>query len=99
MFLVDMVFTDIEKITPELTDKHKQYLENEYKSGKLVFGGRKVPRTGGILISQHGSKSELISILDNDPFVCSGLVSYSILEFIPMMASTAFENILHSNND
>ena len=60
----------------------------------LMFGGRKVPRTGGIIISQHISEHELKQILDLDPFVKSGAVSYSITEFIPVMASKAYQNIL-----
>lgn len=51
MFLVDMTFTNMNKITPELTQQHKLYLEQEYKSNKLMFGGRKVPRTGSIVIT------------------------------------------------
>jgi len=94
MYLVDMTFIDMAKITPELTDKHKKYLEEEYKSNKLMFGGRKVPRTGGILISQHESERELEQILNSDPFVQSGAVTYSITEFIPVMASKAYENIV-----
>ena len=92
MYLVDMSFTDMAKITPELTNKHKSYLEKEYKSNKLMFGGRKVPRTGGILISQHANEHELKQVLNSDPFVKSGAVSYSITEFIPVMASKAYEN-------
>jgi uncharacterized protein YciI len=94
MYLVDMSFTNMEKITPELTDKHKSYLEQEYKSNKLMFGGRKVPRTGGILISQHASEHELKQVLNSDPFVKSGAVAYSITEFIPVMASKAYESVL-----
>ena len=94
MYLVDMSFTNMEKITSELTDKHKSHLEQEYKSNKLMFGGRKVPRTGGILISQHASKRELKQVLNSDPFVQSGAVTYSITEFIPVMASKDYENIL-----
>ena len=94
MYLVDITFTDMEKITPELTDKHKNYLEQEYKLNKLMFGGRKVPRTGGILISQHASERELEQVLNSDPFVKSGAVTYSITEFIPVMASKAYENII-----
>ena len=94
MYLVDMSFTDMAKITPELTDKHKSYLEHEYKSNKLMFGGRKVPRTGGILISQHANERELEQVLNSDPFVKSGAVTYSITEFIPVMASKAYENIV-----
>ncbi len=94
MYLVDMSFTDMTKITEELTEKHKSYLEQEYKSNKLMFGGRKVPRTGGILISQHESEGELKQVLNSDPFVKSGAVAYSITEFIPVMASKAYKNIV-----
>lgn len=94
MYLVDMSFTDMAKITPELTDKHKRYIEQEYKANKLMFGGRKVPRTGGILISQHASEQELKQVLNSDPFVKSGAVTYSITEFIPVMASKAYENVV-----
>ena len=94
MFLVDMVFSDINKITPELTNKHKCYLEQEYQSNDLMFGGRKVPRTGGILISQHASEEALRLVLESDPFVSSGAVTYSITEFIPVMASKEYEKIV-----
>jgi len=94
MFLVDMNFTDMKKITPELTLLHKQYLEQEYKSNKLMFGGRKVPRTGGILVSRHETDLELKQVLALDPFIKSGAVSYTITEFIPVMASRDYENIL-----
>ena len=94
MYLVDMSFTNMAIITPELTTEHKCYLEKEYQSNKLMFGGRKVPRTGGILISQHANEDELKQVLNSDPFIKSGAVSYSIIEFIPVMASKAFENII-----
>jgi len=95
MFLVDMTFTDIEKVTVELTNQHKRYLEKEYKSGQLMFGGRKVPRTGGILISKHASEQALKQVLDLDPFINSGAVSYSITEFIPVMTAKDYESILN----
>jgi len=94
MFLVDMSFTDMKKITPELTLQHKHYLEQEYKSNKLMFGGRKIPRTGGILVSCHETEFELKQVLALDPFIQSGAVSYVITEFIPVMASKDYEHIL-----
>lgn len=94
MFLINMNFTDIEKITPELTEKHRDYLEQEYQSNKLMFGGRKVPRTGGIVISQHDNEQELKQVLNLDPFIKSGAVNYSIIEFIPVMTSKEYAHIL-----
>lgn len=94
MFLVDMTFTNLEKITPELTAQHRQYLAQQYQSNQLMFGGRKVPRTGGILISRHPSKDELARVLNLDPFIQSGAVSYSISEFVPVMAAQAYVHLL-----
>ncbi|MCV2885857.1 YciI family protein [Aestuariibacter sp. AA17] len=94
MFLVDMSFTDMEKITPALTDAHRQYLRTQYESSQLLFGGRKEPRTGGMLISAHSSKQELLGMLSSDPFIKSGAVSYSITEFTPVMASQKYMSVV-----
>ncbi len=94
MFLVDMTFNDFKKITPELTAQHRQYLTEQYHSNQLMFGGRKVPRTGGILISRHPSKDELIRVLNLDPFIQSGAVSYTITEFVPVMAAQAYMHLV-----
>ncbi len=94
MFLVDMQFTDLEKITPELTDAHRAYLAAQYQNNQLMFGGRKVPRTGGILLSLHQDKAELVAMLAADPFMQSGAVSYSITEFVPVMASPNYAEVL-----
>lgn len=94
MFLVDMQFTDLEKITPELTDAHRAYLAAQYQNNQLMFGGRKVPRTGGILLSLHQDKAELVAMLEADPFKQSGAVSYSITEFVPVMASPNYAEVL-----
>ncbi|EMQ2876446.1 hypothetical protein ATY37_02200 [Vibrio cidicii] len=91
MYLVDMQFIEMEKITAQLTEQHKAYLEQEYKNGKLMFGGRKVPRTGGILLSRHTSQKELQQVLDADPFIQSGAVQYTITEFAPVMASSQYQ--------
>lgn len=94
MFLVDMQFTDLEKITPELTDAHRAYLAAQYQNNRLMFGGRKVPRTGGILLSLHQDKAELVAMLAADPFMQSGAVSYSITEFVPVMAAPNYAEML-----
>ncbi|MCJ8319416.1 MAG: YciI family protein [Colwellia sp.] len=94
MFLINMVFTDITKLTDKLTEQHRDYIGKEYLQNKLMFGGRKVPRTGGIILSKHQSQDELIKLLDADPFIENGVASYSIIEFVPVMASREFENVL-----
>ncbi|WP_448569906.1 YciI family protein [Thalassotalea ganghwensis] len=94
MFLVNMTFVDVDKITPELTNAHRDYLAKQYQQNKLMFGGRKVPRTGGILISQHESRHALEHVLQADPFVNSGAVNYTITEFVPVMASEQYQSLI-----
>lgn len=98
MYLVDLNFIDMNKITPALTNRHRQHLENEYKSSLLMFGGRKVPRTGGVLISAHPTKEALIDVLESDPFIVSGAASYVITEFDPVMASERYKEIIEQAN-
>ena len=94
MFLVDMNFIDMEKITAKLTDQHRAYMQQQYQANKFMLGGRKVPRTGGIIISMHDNEQALRLVLEADPFIKSGAVSYSITEFVPVMASQEYQHIL-----
>ena len=94
MFLVDMTFVDLAKLTPELTEQHKGYLSKEYESGKLMFGGRKIPRTGGLLLSRHDNEAQLKEMLNADPFVVNGVVTFSITIFEPVMAAADFKQLL-----
>lgn len=94
MFLVDMHFTDMSKITPELTTQHRDYLAKQYKNGLLMFGGRKEPRTGGIILSKHSDEAELQVILAGDPFIQSGAVRVNIVPFTPVMASSQYQHLL-----
>ncbi|OCQ23195.1 hypothetical protein A7985_04410 [Pseudoalteromonas luteoviolacea] len=94
MFLVDMSFINMDVVTPELTGQHKRYLERAYQANKLMFGGGKVPRTGGLLISMHETKEELIKLLNADPFVQNSAVSFTITEFTPVMASKDYAHLI-----
>lgn len=94
MFLIDMEFTKPDLITPDLTTKHRLYLSAEYEKGNLMFGGRKRPRTGGIILSQHQSRSAVDALLQNDPFIRAGVARYTITEFEPVMAAHAYSALL-----
>ncbi|WP_299495272.1 YciI family protein [uncultured Shewanella sp.] len=92
----------MEVITPELRQLHRNYLALEYEKNHLIFGGRKIPDTngifGGIIISQHESREALESCLAEDPFIKSGSASYTITEFIPVMAANDYRHILGEVN-
>ncbi len=72
-------------------EKHIQFLDHYYSKGILIASGPQVPRTGGIIIAQCSSKTELENILKEDPFAIHGLAEYKIYEFTPTKHSDSFK--------
>ncbi|NMM50831.1 YciI family protein [Marinigracilibium pacificum] len=83
MFIINLTYkTDLEKIDHYL-DEHIVFLNEQYESGIFLASGRKVPRTGGIILSGASSKTELEKIIEKDPFKKNDLADYELIEFIP----------------
>lgn len=78
-------------------DKHIQahiaYLEKYYAQGKFIASGRKVPRTGGVILANTATRNELTQILDEDPFHYADIARYEVIEFVPTMAADGFEKL------
>lgn len=94
MYMINMTFTDLDSVTTELTERHIAHLTDYYQQGALLFGGRKVPRTGGIIISNQNNIAEVEQMLRNDPFIIEGVMSYEITEFNVVMACTEWQTLL-----
>ncbi len=93
MFIVSLTYKcSLEEVDSHL-DAHVAYLKQEYTNGSFITSGRKVPRTGGIILSGVKTREELESILDKDPFRQAGLADYDITEFMPSMVAEGFENL------
>jgi len=96
MFIISLTYKEaIERIEQEL-ENHVQFLKEQYALGNFIASGRKVPRTGGIIMSQVKDKRELERIIHNDPFYKNELADYEITEFIPSMTSEELKFILEN---
>lgn len=81
MFVVDLNYiVPLEKIDANMGD-HMKFLRKYYKLNAFIASGRKVPRTGGIILALAKSKDEVEKIINEDPFVINKLAEYSITEF------------------
>ena len=93
MFIVSLTYiVDLEKVD-ELLPSHVDYLKNQYEKGNFIASGRKVPRTGGIILSKLDSIEKLEEVLNQDPFKINNFAEYKIEEFIPSMTSDNFVNL------
>ena len=93
MFIVTLTYKrSLEEVDSHL-DAHVAYLKQEYANGSFIASGRKVPRTGGIILCNSKTRAELEAILAKDPFNIAGIAEYDIMEFIPSMVAEGFEKL------
>lgn len=66
---------------------HVAFLEKQRKAGVFIAWGRKVPRTGGIILACAESRDAIERIMNDDPFVARGLAEIEVTEFLPKPAT------------
>src|SRR5262245_3399671 len=62
---------------------HVGFLEKHRKSGVFIAWGRKVPRTGGLILARGDSREAIERIMREDPFVARRLAEVDVTEFLP----------------
>ncbi|NQY92920.1 MAG: GTP cyclohydrolase [Campylobacteraceae bacterium] len=94
MFIISITYSCPLEEVVKFLDRHVTYLKEQYSLGHFIASGRKVPRSGGIILSQMDSLEKLEKVLELDPFKINALAQYEIQEFIPSMSSKEFENLI-----
>ena len=94
MFLIDINYiVTLEELDKHI-DAHVEYLKKYTEKGVLIISGRKVPRTGGILIALADSKEEVEKIITEDPFYHYKLAEMTITEFLHARHNPALDELL-----
>lgn len=73
---------------------HVKFLQKYYKQNVFVASGRKVPRTGGIILALADSKERVEEIIQEDPFFTHQLAEFSITEFLTSQYHPELKNLL-----
>lgn len=93
MFVVSLEYKkDLTEVDAHI-EEHIAYLKKYYASGHFIASGRKVPRTGGIILVHASTREELEDILKQDPFHIAGIADYEVSEFIPSMTAIDCEQL------
>lgn len=91
MFIFSLTYvkplSDVERLLPA----HIEFLNEHYRKHLFMCSGRKVPRTGGIILCNCTDMAEAKVIMEKDPFYKEGIAQYEIIEFIPSKSSEAFQ--------
>jgi len=96
MFIVSLTYkTDLSEADKHF-DAHIAFIEKYYSLGKIISSGKKVPRTGGVILMRASSKEEVETIIKEDPFYFEGVADFDIIEFLPTRAAKGFESLINS---
>ena len=94
MFIFSLTYvkpiSEVERFLPA----HIQFLDEHYKKCLFICSGRKVPRTGGIILCDCADAAKAREIMEKDPFFKEGIAQYEIIEFIPSKSSGALQTAI-----
>jgi uncharacterized protein YciI len=62
---------------------HVAFLERHRKAGVFIAWGRKVPRSGGIILACGDDRAAIEQLMQDDPFVARALATVEVTEFLP----------------
>lgn len=94
MFIIDITYlVPLPQIDAAMGD-HMKFLNTCYKNDLFLASGRKIPRTGGIILAVGSSKEAIEELMNQDPFVKLKLAEFKVTEFQTSQLSKGFREVL-----
>ncbi len=94
MFIIDLNYiVPLEELDTHMA-AHVKYLRKYYKKNVFVASGRKVPRTGGIILALADSVEAVENIIAEDPFHQNNLAEFNITQFLTSQYHPELKKIL-----
>lgn len=94
MFIVMLSFGRNRQEAPRWMEAHKDWINAGFASGMFQLSGSLVPSSGGALIAQARSRTEVEEFVALDPFVLNGVVEAAIHELAPNRAAPVWAFLL-----
>jgi len=92
MLILSLTYTKSQEEADLQMPPHLAWVKEGYDRGWFIASGRKVPRTGGVIVAK-GDRSELEAFVAEDPFVLHGIAAYEITEVALTTAAAGFEGL------
>jgi uncharacterized protein YciI len=74
-----------------LMREHVAWLNEHYDAGRFVVSGRRIPRTGGVIVARGDDREEIQRIAASDPFVSNGVATCEIVQFRASQTADGFD--------
>jgi uncharacterized protein YciI len=94
MFIINLHYlAPLEQIDARM-NAHMTFIRKAYADNLFIASGRKVPRTGGIILALGQSKEFFDQLMKQDPFISDGLAEFTIIEFQTSQTHPDFKKLL-----
>ena len=91
MFIVTLTYLKPVEDIDALMHDHVEWLKRGYEEGLFIASGRRVPRTGGVILARSGDEQALRDNLARDPFIVHGAARADVVEFSASMTAPCAE--------
>jgi uncharacterized protein YciI len=80
MFILSLTYKKSTEEADAYMQPHIAWVKDGYDKGWFVASGRKVPRTGGLILAKGCERAEMEAFVAADPFTIHGIADYEITE-------------------
>jgi uncharacterized protein YciI len=95
MFIIDLKYiVPLDELDNHMA-AHVKYLKKYYDKDVFVASGRKVPRTGGIILALVDTIEDVEKIIAEDPFYKHKLAEFKITWFLTSQYHPDLKALLH----
>jgi uncharacterized protein YciI len=81
MFVLLLTYTRPLAEVDALMREHVAWLDEHYAAGRFLVSGRRIPRTGGVIVARGDDHDEMEALAATDPFVRGGVATCEVIRF------------------
>ena len=76
-----------------LMREHVAWLNEQYAAGRFLVSGRRIPRTGGVIVARGDDRAEIEALVASDPFVAAGVATCVVIRFRASQTAPGLEGL------
>ena len=73
---------------------HMAWLNEQYDAGRFLVSGRRIPRTGGVIVARGDDREEIEALAATDPFVSGGVATCEVVQFRASQSAAGLEGLV-----
>jgi uncharacterized protein YciI len=76
-----------------LMREHVAWLNEQYDAGRFLVSGRRIPRTGGVIVARGDDRAQIEALAATDPFVSGGVATCEVIQFRASQTAAGLDSL------